>query len=75
MSLSLYGLYLINSVTLSLSLSLIGWPKEGINAFSFIYILLFPIYCLFEFFVFLNWAIVLILSVGVVMVSVFTVLV
>ena len=32
-------------------------------------------FCLFEFFVFLNWAIVLILSVGVVMVSVFTVLV
>ena len=67
MSLSLYGLYLINSVTLSLSLSLsdwlaawpnelslslslIGWPKEGINAFSFIYIFLFPI-----FFVFLNF--------------------
>ena len=64
-SLSLYGLYLINSVTLSLSLSLsdwlaawpnelslslIGWPNEGINAFSFIYILLFPI-----FFVFLNF--------------------
>ena len=32
-------------------------------------------FCLFEFFVFLNWAIVFILSVGVVLVSVFTVLV
>ena len=67
LSLSLFGLYLINSITLSLSL--IGWPKEGINAlFIFRFSLFF--FCLFEFFVFLNWAIVFILSVGVVLVSV-----
>ena len=52
------------------SLSLSDWLAEGRNqCFSFIYILLFPV-----FFVFLNCAIVLILSVGVVLVSVFTVL-
>ena len=61
LSLSLFGLYLINSITLSLSL--IGWPKEGINA---LFIFRFSLF----FFVFLNWAIVFILSVGVVLVSV-----
>ena len=49
-SLSLFGLYLINSVTLSLSLS--DWLAEGRNQ-CFIYILLFPFFfffffCLFE---------------------------
>ena len=55
-----------HSVTLSLSLGLAGRMNQ-----CFIYILLFPFFfCLFEFFVFLNWAIVFILSVGVVLVSV-----
>ena len=73
LSLSLWSL-LINSITLSLSLSLslsmIGWPKEGISALA-LFIVCFSLF----FFVFLNCAIVLILSVGVVLVSVFTVLV
>ena len=52
------------------SLSLSDWLAEGRNQ-CFIYISLFPVFfCLFEFFVFLNWAIVFILSVGVVLVSV-----
>ena len=71
--LSLFGLYLINSVTLSLSL--IGWPNElsfslwlaGRRKESMLYLYFtFP----FFFFVFLNWAIVFVLSVGVVLVSV-----
>ena len=46
------------------SLSLSNWLAEGRNQ-CFIYILLFPV-----FFVFLNWAIVFILSISVVLVSV-----
>ena len=73
LSLFLWSL-LINSVTLSLSiwlagclaewtLSLSNWLAEGINALFIFYFSLF-------FFVFLNWAIVFILSVGVMLVNV-----